>query len=358
MGLDNPSKIQQKDTYLIAPSIENLPDQIRQVLADSDLIKMYGHFSKINKVVVNGMGGSNLGAYIVKYLFSDQLTVPLDIYPGYQVPRFVDDKTLYLLSSYSGNTEEVLSVYKQVKKGGAKVMAITAGGESKGKLEELMIKEDIPGYIFYPEYNPSGQPRMGLGYSIFGILTLLKKAGFIKVDDVAIRDLADKMETWNKKLITNIKTDKNTAKKIASQLKGKQPVLMGGEFLLGNLHAFRNQLCENSKNFATYLPLPDLNHYLLESLKNPKKNTTQLAFVFFDSKFYHPRVQRRSKLTKEVVEKNNIKTLQYKLRGKNKLEQSAEMLQLGSWVTFYLGMLNNVNPGEIPWVDWFKEQLR
>jgi hypothetical protein len=159
-------------------------------------------------------------------------------------------------------------------------------------------------------------------------------------------------------LVPTVKTENNIAKKIALELKGKQPVLVGSEFLLGNLHAFRNQLCENSKNFAVYLPLPDLNHYLLESLKNPAKNTAQLAFVFFNSKLYHTRVQRRSKLTREVVDKNNIKTLEYDLKGKTKLAQSAELLQLGSWISFYLSALNNVNAGEIPWVNWFKEQLK
>jgi glucose/mannose-6-phosphate isomerase len=358
MDLDNHKKIQQKDTYLIAESISNLPNQLRQVLADAGLIKIPGSYGKVNRIVINGMGGSNLGGRIVKHLFSDRLTVPLEICPGYRVPGFVDNKTLYLLSSYSGNTEEVLAAYKQAKDKGAKIMAITAGGESKGKLEKLMIKDDIPGYIFYPEYNPSGQPRMGLGYSIFGILFLLKKAGFVAVDDLEIRDIAGKMETGNKRLVPTVKTENNIAKKIALELKGKQPVLVGSEFLLGNLHAFRNQLCENSKNFAVYLPLPDLNHYLLESLKNPAKNTTQLAFVFFNSKLYHARVQRRSKLTREVVDKNNIKTLEYDLKGKTKLAQSAELLQLGSWISFYLSALNNVNAGEIPWVNWFKEQLK
>jgi hypothetical protein len=69
-------------------------------------------------------------------------------------------------------------------------------------------------------------------------------------------------------------------------------------------------------------------------------------------------VQRRSKLTREVVDKNNIKTLEYDLKGKTKLAQSAELLQLGSWISFYLSALNNVNAGEIPWVNWFKEQLK
>ena len=134
--------------------------------------------------------------------------------------------------------------------------------------------------------------------------------------------------------------------------------MVGAEFLIGNLRILRNQLCENSKNFASYLTLPELNHYALESLANPKSNRKNLVFFFLDSKLYHPRVQKRSRLTKQVVKKNKIKLLSYNLTGKTKLVQAFETLQLGTWVSFYLAILNKVNPAEINWVDWFKKQLR
>ncbi len=117
-------------------------------------------------------------------------------------------------------------------------------------------------------------------------------------------------------------------------------------------------MCENSKNLCYWLDLPNLNHYLLESLENPKGNSKQIVFWFIDSKFYNSRVQKRSKLTKEVVEKNNIKTISTALTGKDKIIQSFEMLQLGSWATFYLAMLNDIDPVNIPWVEWFKAKLK
>jgi glucose/mannose-6-phosphate isomerase len=92
-------------------------------------------------------------------------------------------------------------------------------------------------------------------------------------------------------------------------------------------------------------------------LANPKGNKDNLTFFFIDSEFYHPRVQKRSDLTKQVVKKNKIDYIEHKLTGSSKFEQAFEMLQLGSWVTFYSAMLNNVNPVEIPWVDWFKKEL-
>ena len=358
MDLDNPSQLKEKDTYSIAESIEQLPQQIRQVLADSDLIKIPGGYERVNKVVINGMGGSNIGAYILKYALADRFNIPIEICPGYGVPAYVDEHTLYVLSSYSGNTEEVLSVYKKVKERNAGILGITAGGDSRGKLEQLMVDEDIPGFIFTPQYNVSGQPRMGLGYSVFGILFLLQKCGLLSIDNTEIRDIIHYLEEGGKGLSIDIPTEKNQAKSLAEEMTGKQPILVGAEFLIGNLHAFRNQICENSKNFSCYLTLPDLDHFLLESLENPSSNKEHLSFLFIDSDLYTDRVQRRSEITRQTVEKNGIQVLNHHMKGKDKLHQAAELLQLGSWISFYLGMKNEVDPGAIPWVDWFKKQLK
>ncbi|MDD5071583.1 MAG: SIS domain-containing protein [Patescibacteria group bacterium] len=340
----------------VIESIQFLPDQVRQVLTDARLIKMPASCDKINEVVVNGMGGSNLGAGIVKAVFSDHLKAPLSIVPGYRVPAHVGKNTLYIISSYSGGTEEPLSVYKEVKKRGAKIAAITSRGG--GKLEKLMIKDNIPGYIFKPEFNPSNQPRLGIGYMIFGTAVILAKAGLFKIKVKEIEDLIADLEIWDRKLRPAIANKNNQAKKIAEALFGRQPVLVGAEFLIGNLRAWRNQFCENSKNFASYLTLPELNHYALESLANPKSNRKNLIFLFLDSKLYHPRVQTRSRLTKQVVKRSKIKIVSHALTGKTELVQAFEVLQLSAWVSFYLAMLNKVNPAEINWVDWFKKQLK
>jgi len=345
-----------KETDSVVKSIEFLPDQIRQVLGDSHLIKMPAEYADATEVVVNGMGGSNLGAGMVKAIFSEQLKIPITICPGYNVPAHVGKNTLYIISSYSGNTEEPLSVYEKVKKKGAKIIAITAKGS--GKLEKMMVEDNIPGYIFKPDFNPSGQPRLGLGYMVFGMAVILAKAGVFKIKVKDIEDLISFLEISDRKLRPAGEAKSNLAKKIATELYGREAVLIGADFLNGNLRIMRNQLCENSKNFASYLTLPELNHYALESLANPKDNQKNLAFLFFDSELYHPRIRKRSDLTKMIIKKNKIKVVSMPLVGKTKEIQAFEALQLGTWVTYYLAMLNGVNPAEIHWVNWFKKQLK
>jgi len=357
MNLDNKSQYAKLDKGQVAKSIEFLPDQFRQVLQEARLIKIPKEYSKATRIIVNGMGGSNIGTYIIRTALSDQIKAPISIVPGYSVPASVDKNTLYVISSYSGTTEEPLSVYREVKKRGAKIMAITENS-SKSKLMKLMIRDNIPGYVFKPEYNPSAQPRLGLGYTIFGIAVMLAKAGFFEIKVRAIEDIIASMEIWTRKLKPLSPTKLNDAKKITMELFNKIPILVGAEHIVGNLHAMRNHINECSKAFTTYLTLPDLNHYAMEGLINPKSNKKNLAFLFFDSSLYHPRIQKRAQLTKQVIKKNGIKIISHKLKAETKLAQAFELLQLGSWISYYLGIYYKVDPAKIPFVDWFKKQLK
>jgi len=125
MALDDLKLYKKLDTGRVAESLEFLPDQVRQVLDDARLIKIPREYSNIKNITINGMGGSNLGARIIKAVYSDKIKVPISITPGYRIPAHVNKDTLYIMSSYSGTTEEPLSVYKEVKKRGAKIRTIT-----------------------------------------------------------------------------------------------------------------------------------------------------------------------------------------------------------------------------------------
>ena len=357
MKLDDLKLYKKLDKHQVGRSIELLPNQIEQVLNDSRSIKIPEEYKKCTKVLVNGMGGSSLGAYMIKAIFAKELKVPFAVEPGYILPNYVDKNTLYIIVSYSGTTEEPLSTYAEAKKRGAKILAVVVNNPNSA-LYKLMKKENIPGYIFTPDNNPSNQPRLGVGYTVFGIVALLMRAKLINVSNEAIKKYIVNLKSATKNLATNKSTKNNIAKKIAAEMAERAPILVGAEHLAANLHVLRNQINECAKQFSTYLTLPDLNHYAMEGLVNPKSNKKNLVFFFVDSDIYHPRVQMRAKLTKQVVIKNGIKIISHKLKGATRLEQALELLQLGSWISYYLGMLNSVDPVKIPWVDWFKKELK
>lgn len=353
MNLDKIKEIKKLDQDQVAESISLLGEQIKQVFLEAKKLNFPVHYKNVTKIYINGMGGSNLGAWILKRLFSDQLKQPVEILDGYHVPKAVDAKSLFLFSSYSGTTEEVLSTYNEVKKRKAKMVVLTSGGP----LSQRAKKDKIPALIFDPKFNPSTQPRIGLGYSIFGMIYLFAKIGLIKISQKEIKEVLHLLENNDEKIKLEVKQQKNNAKKLAHKIHGKVAVLVGAEFLMGNIHVFRNQICETCKSFSTFLEVPDLNHFAMEGLQYPNSNKKNLVFFFVESELYSKRVQERIDLSKKIVRKNKIEVLDIKLKERTKLLQSFELLQLATWISYYGGILDNVNPAIVPYVDWFKKEL-
>lgn len=352
--LDQQTQIEKLDKNDMRLSLKALREQCQQAWQEVKKIKIPADYRRAKKILINGMGGSALGGHIIQSLFYDQLRVPLQVIHSYNLPPSVDSETLYIISSYSGTTEEPISTGPAAIKKRAKIMGIT----TDGKLAKFLTKHKLPRYVFDPKYNLCGEPRMGVGYSVVGQIGLLKKCGYIKVTDQEMEKVYKTLQKANRRFGIANPTKTNPAKKIALACQNRTPILFGSEFLIANAHTFANQLNENGKNFATYFVIPELNHHLLEGLKNPKTNRGSLTFLFLESDLYHPRVRIRHTITKKVIQKHKIGIASYKPSAKTKIEQVFEVLSLGGHVSFYLAMLNGINPALIPWVDYFKEELK
>jgi len=346
-----PELIHNLDLSNVYGSVLAFADQVSDAWVQAEKIEIPPDYSEIKNVVVAAMGGSALGARVISALYSESLKVPLEIVNDYRLPSYVGKETLVIADSYSGTTEETLASYEEAKNKGAKIYCTAAGGT----LSKIASEDKVPLYTINPIYNPSNQPRMSLGYSIGSMSQLLSKLKLIDLRGEEVK----KACAFVKNLSGEFKLEKanNNAINTAEGLFNKIPILIAASHLLGASHAAKNQINENAKTFAAAFPIPELNHHLIESLKFPESNPTNLAFVFYESELYLPRTQKRFKLTKELAEKNGIRTYTYKVRGENKLEQALEVVQFGAFVGFYLSMLNGINPAPIPTVDWFKVEM-
>ena len=351
--LDDPKTFEKLDSQKLSGSIEELPKQCQQVWQDLEDFKFPSEFGNINHIVIAGMGGSALGARIIKTLFYDSLKVPVTIVNDYEIPASIDKKTLLIVSSYSGGTEEPLEFAQKAQERTKMILAICSGG----KLAQLAKDNKWPTYQFEPKFNPSNQPRMGLGYSILSQVILLSKLNLIEFLEEDFNDLVKLISDANLKWGKEMSSDKNLAKSVAIELKGRAILVMAGEFLAGNAHTFANQLNENGKNFAVSFQIPELNHHLLEGLKFPESNSDNLVALLIKSRFYHPKNQARFEITRKVMLQNNIKTVEVELSSKDRFLQSFELLVFGSWTSFYLAMENGLDPSPIPFVDYFKAEL-
>lgn len=352
-NLDSPDEIKKLDSKNLAGSIEQLGRQCKQVFGEVSQISFDPSLGQAAKIVVVGMGGSTLGTHIVQSLYFDELKIPLEIVNGYHLPAHVDSQTLVILSSYSGTTEEVLAAYEEAKSKNAKLLAISAGGH----LGKLVDSGAVQGYVFEPKYNPSGQPRMGLGYSVLGQVAILAKLGYLDFGEEDLGKVLAVVDKVNTGARLDVKTSENGAKQTAARLLNKIPFLFASEHLVGNIHTFANQINENAKVISAYFTLPEADHHLIEGLPSNDEIHRQVEFFFLKSNQYLPRVLARYDITKTLVEKNGYEAVVWQPNSTSKLEQVFEFLTFGSWVSFYLAMLYGRDPAPIPNVDFLKEQM-
>lgn len=351
--IDDVDKVAEIDQSNVLGSIEALADQVKDAWEETQKIS-FKPTREIKNVVVAGMGGSGLGPDVIKHLYKDQLPVPFEVINSYALPAYVNQNSLVVLSSYSGNTEEVLSCAQQAQDRSVQIMIITSGG----KLAELAQKENYPAYIINPQYNPSGQPRMAIGYAIMGSLGLLAQAGLIKFTTEEVTEIVQAILTMDDACRLAVPQEQNRAKLLALDIIDRRPVLVASEFLVGAAHVATNQFNENAKIFADYKLIPEINHHLLEGLQFPKSNAANHLFLFLNSELYQARNQKRMILTQQVVEKKKMDTLAINLQLPSKLAQVFETITLFAYTNFYLAILEKIDPAPIPTVDWFKKQLK
>ena len=210
-NIDDISKLKEFDKGNIYKTITLFPEQIKQAWDDINHEDFTPKECAISKnVVIAGMGGSALGGRVVDSLITQRCRVPIEVFTEYHIPNYVNQNSLVILSSYSGNTEETLSDTNEAIKKNAKIFGITTGG----KLKEILKNNNFSSYIFDPKHNPSGQPRMALGYSISAIISILSKCEFINLNSEEIDNITKSLKT----LIKDFSIEKPAKENIAKNL--------------------------------------------------------------------------------------------------------------------------------------------
>lgn len=309
--------------------------------------KMY----HLNNIIFTGLGGSAIGADLIKSYLGSEMRFPIWVNRNYTLPGFTTDKTLVFCCSYSGNTEETLQGYIQAKENRAAIVCVTSGG----KLKEYADRDGFPCVVI-----PGGlPPRTALGYSFFVPLVLLTRLGLSpdkkeQIDESIqiIRQLKDQ------ELCPEIELSKNKAKQIALSLYGRFPVIYGAD---GHTDAvatrWRGQLAENSKTLASSHVFPEMNHNEIVGWEYPQDILKEMYIVLLRDKDDLYRVQKRMEITLGIIKEKAAGAIEVGSQGEGLLARIFSLIYIGDFVSFYLAVLNDVDPTPVDKITYLKECL-
>ena len=369
MDLDNLEIYRQYDPDGMVRHLHGLPQQCRQAWEKADKFALPTGFKDIDKIVICGMGGSAIGGDLLRSLTAELSQPLVFVHRGYDLPAFVDAKTLVIASSYSGNTEETLSAFTQSLNINCKKLAITTGG----KLKNLAQEKEIP--VFTIDY--LSQPRAALGYSFIPFIALLGKLGFLEDKSAAptlslrakrinltvqalpalVEEMAQLLEGLLGKLAENIPISLNPAKQLASKLFGKLVVIYGAGILSLVAQRWKAQFNENSKTWAFYETFSELNHNAVVGYEFPQEMASKVYVVLLRCPLLHPRITARYQITSEILEKAGVEHEIIDSKGEGYLTQMMSLVFLGDWVSYYLAMLNHTDPTPVKAIDYLKKRL-
>lgn len=291
-------------------------------------------------VILCGMGGSHLPADLIKTI---KPGVEIYVHKDYDLPPYDKDflkSGLLIASSYSGNTEEVISFYEKAQENEYKVAVISTGG----KLIEMAQADEMP-YVEIPDTGI--QPRLALGYSMIALLEIMGDQEMIE----ELRLLNDLLNPESLRL---------KGEKIAKDINGKVRVVYSSNPNMHIAYNWKIKLNETGKAPAYYNFFPELNHNEMQGFDfegDTEHFKDKFHVIFLHDKNDNIRIQERMKITEEIYKEKGIDTTNLELEGKTRAERVFNALILADWISFYLAEMHGIDPESVPMIEDFKKRL-
>ena len=320
--------------------VANFSKQLTEAISIGSNAKLTPAKQPIKNVLICGLGGSGIGGSIVAQLAAKDGSAPIETAKGYFIPGYVNENTLVIISSYSGNTEETLLCMQAAIVKNAKIVSVTSGG----KVEEIS-KEYHLDCIVVPGGMP---PRSCLGYSLTQLFFILGFFGIIKNNYKAELENAVKLiDAEEQNIIAQ-------ATSIATSLKDRMPVIYATTYNEGIAIRFRQQLNENAKVLCWHHIIPEMNHNELVGWTTKNDN---LSVLFFLDKDEYPRNMSRVDINKEVIRKYTSNITEIYSKGNSAIEKAIYFIHLGDWISVILGELRGVDLMEVNVINHLKSAL-
>jgi len=348
MNLDDLTALRRIDRSGTLSVMERTPERLAP---PADAAKTCG--KRLNRplnVVFGGVGGSGIVGEILTDFSRDVVDVPVSVCRSLQVPCFVGKGTLFIAISYSGETQETLTLLDQAKRKGAGVVTVGSGG----RLLAQSRQQGIP-YLKVPE---GMLPRVALPELLAAAIFVMESAALLKDSEKILGKAAGLLRTQIKSISQTAPLQRNKAKQMAQALVDRLPLLIGNEENGSVLRRFKNELNENSKMPAFYYTLPEGYHDDVEGLKTLNQLSRTQPILLRSHEGLEGQRRTREKLYALLAELGFPPVLEFEGIGEDGLGQLLTAVTFGDYVSVYLAALRGLDPSELELIPKFREAMR
>jgi glucose/mannose-6-phosphate isomerase len=339
--------IKSVDTQDMWEYLKGFPDQWEEAIELTEGLDLSVNNKSIKNICFVGMGGSAIGADLIRAYSYQTCPYPVQVVRHYKIPGWVGKNTLVIACSFSGNTEETLTAHHAALEKGAKSIAVTSGGDLI-----LRAQEEGFDYIQIPGGMP---PRAALGYSFVPLYRIFQHLGIIKENDDELWETHQLLIRQNA-LLSDF--EDNEALSLAKDLDGTLPIIYSDATMMEPVNLrWRGQFEENAKTLAYGNVLPEMNHNEIVGWEQIIHLMGRLSVIILSDHEDDHRVKHRVEIVEELIQGQTSSLHVLKTRGKSRLARMFSLVQLADWTSFYLAMLNKVDPTPIAKIDLLKRKL-
>jgi glucose/mannose-6-phosphate isomerase len=347
-ALDEIDEIKKIDKSNMLSFCVEAPKHYREAAKTAEKISLA--YSKPANIIVTGMGGSAIGGELLKDWIRGKAPFPIEVNREYSLPAYANKKSLVLIASYSGETEESLSAFLDAAKRKCMACCISSGGS----LLEFAEKIGVP-YLRIPSSMP---PRAALPYLFVPMLMSLEKLNLVSSVSDSLKKAVRVLEKVSGENSPEKLAKNNFSKTLALNIGETVPVVYGFGIYRGVAQRFKQQFNENSKIPSKWEFFPELNHNEIVGWEESGKLAKNFSTIFIRDKSEPAEIRSRIETTKTLMLTTQSKMFEVWSQGKSELAKMLSTICIGDFTSVYLAILRKVDPTPVKTITLLKDRMK
>ena len=295
----------------------------------------------IDHVVFAGMGGSGTIGDIFSSILSKR-QIHVTVVKGYHLPKTIDNRTLVVCTSISGNTNETLSILNEYKNSNGKFIAFSSGGI----MEEFCRKNTINHYKIEKIHSP----RASCINFLYSALNVLEE--IIPINKLEIKESIDLLNQTKNKIDSQNLNTKNEALSLAEWI-NKIPIIYYPWGLQSAAIRFKNSMQENAKKHILFEDVIEASHNGIVSWEIP----SIVQPILMQGKDDHNKTRERWKIIKEFFREKEIDYKEIFSVDGSILSKLVCLIYTLDMTSIYNAVIGKIDPSPVNSIDFIKNKL-